>query len=256
MLIYSPKPIINPIARAYFDRVKAAGGDVFDKTNVNNFINGFCVIVPPQFWICWLLRSTQNVGTGTRGLSVGGFDYNGATTDATLTGRPIWTNNGILMTGTMQVLFPVKTLTSDSFGMFAVINTLAAGDVFLSDGGANYNVVSWGGNFNLSIMSFDGGTNGVGNGTRPINSFGMLGVTWTRNTTNGFVGYNNGNIAGQKNSANTPAAFGNSYRLQAGGGTNISPFVLNFIKYNPSSYQIKAIYDLYKSTVGQGLGLP
>ena len=82
---------IHPTAKAYFNKIEAAGGTVSDKRAVNSFVWRLSRIVHPSLWVCWPLRSSQNIGTGTTAYSLGGLgDFPG-----TLTNGPTWLTTGV-----------------------------------------------------------------------------------------------------------------------------------------------------------------
>ena len=92
--ISTTKIFNHPIAQAYFDKISAAGGDVADKNGVSNFVEELSKIVHPSLWVCWPLRSSQNIGTGSTVYSLGGLgNFNGA-----MVNGPTWGSEGMLFT--------------------------------------------------------------------------------------------------------------------------------------------------------------
>lgn len=91
MLIYNSRSFISPIARQYFAKVNALGGDVQDKKDINDFVIGLSRLIDPSLWVCWPLRSGQSIGSGTAVPSLGLLgNYPGV-----LVNGPTWGVDGI-----------------------------------------------------------------------------------------------------------------------------------------------------------------
>lgn len=97
-LLYPNSSIIHPVARDYFARINSAGGDVYDKKRVNDFIKILNDTVNWNDVKCYLLRSTQNIGSGTVVYTVGGW----SNSNNNLINSPTWTTRGIDLNGTNQ----------------------------------------------------------------------------------------------------------------------------------------------------------
>src|SRR6187399_2782447 len=70
-MILNASNSINPIARQYFDKVRSAGGDVYDKDIVNKAITRLSQVINPAFWALIPMKLTQNIQSGTIQYSAG-----------------------------------------------------------------------------------------------------------------------------------------------------------------------------------------
>jgi hypothetical protein len=257
-------------AISYFTRVTAANGGVdpistSDKQNINSFIVG---LKADNQWNnvndVWLLRSTQNVGTGTTAIALKSNAHNG-----TLIGGPTWGNAGISSTGvgtpppyiqlagttlsnysqrTIMISFNRIAATADE----AYCQTVNYSQYYVGSG-AGFKVdqdITWG-QYGTYASVGQGTTNGVQ----------TVLTTW----------YNAGALASYKNGANrisnsipsSTLTDADTIRLMAMQGGSIGnrglngamSFVMD-LSASLSDADAALIYSLYKNTVGQGLGLP
>lgn len=119
MLIYNSNSFISPIARQYFAKVNQLGGDVQDKKAINDFVIQLSRIIDPSLWVCWPLRSSQSIGGGTTAPSLGLL----GNFPGTLINGPTWSSTGIVSTSTRYIevnpIIPSSPLPSF---MYYVVN--------------------------------------------------------------------------------------------------------------------------------------
>ena len=219
-------------ARAF---INASGAT--DRAAINHFVKGVKRLGLWSSMVCWPLRSAQNAGTGTTAYSLGGLGtYNG-----TLVNGPTWGADGITATAASSHEITTTFARPNSVSMFFV----GAQDLITS--------------FASPLGSNGSGGSGAAAAaqTTEHNPYVMISGTGTSTSVATFK--NGGNkltatlttTPNQNNNLN----FG---RHQLSGfsfwdGTSAFGMVVNSVV---SDSAISQIYTLYKSTLGQGLGLP
>lgn len=243
-----------------------------DSTGINNFVTGLKAMGLWATSACWLLRSTQNHGTGTTVRSLGGL----GSFDGTMVGGPTWGANGIGFDGTddrISLPNPAQSASLAAFTMFSV---------FDSDATTNRAVF---GGFNSSTTQvapqiFAGGS--PLSGTNSANLFGNFSLDGTNtNASGGFIsGGNTGSwqtaamvadsssvalYANTTSSAIAPARasywndIANWFIGSRGGVSYFFAGDIAFAFFSTTkltSQQMTDLRDLYKTTIGAGLGLP
>jgi hypothetical protein len=247
-------------AVAYF--VRAGVTDATAKGQINAFVKGVKALGLYNNMVSWPLRSTQNTGTGTTAYSLGGL----GTFDGTLTNGPTWGADGITFDGSNDYI----SLPNNSFGTgnsatsiwaFLKNNSTAARQVILSTGNQNNSTNSF-------VLESPDASLGNISGNIAFSQLNgtILGVTtnWQSlligNTTLGFFG-NNGGTVSQTTLANALNKLGGNTAI----GRMDNPVQNYFngivgavirIDSTPTTSLNSSIYDLYKTTLGTGLGLP
>ena len=238
-----------------------------DRAAINAFVRGVKDLGLWNNIVCWPLRSSQNAGTGTTAYSLGGLGtYNG-----TLVNGPTWGTSGITFVNasSQHILMGSQVFTNSDYTMFAAFKltdvatsnllafalTWSAGG-FLgveSNGGTRDRHLAWtntgassGARLSASGVStvmhtaaltanasefrlFTNGASfdsGVGN-YQIITGSGKTAIGAANNSGANTIGHFNGEIA---------FAFAASQHLSAA--------------------NVAALNNLYKSTLGTGLGLP
>ena len=222
--------------------------------------------------ISWPMRSYQNIGTGSTVYSLGGLGiFNGTSSNS-----PTWGNNGVNFSSTNQlisfasnlpaytytlltVISPSTTITSASTIM-APIGVRSFGGLLLgsSTGGLTNELITRyvaAGDTDPSVTKAGGYT---GTGSISANTFNYI-STSISNSGNLSINWNGSNLAVTNNtgwSPNLSVAYYLGDRLN-----NDSSFLgdMSFsalINVEGDSTQQVAFYNLYKSTLGNGLGLP
>lgn len=271
-------PAIDPAASAYF--ASAGITDATQKTNINAFVVGMKALVNWSKFTCWILRDGQNAGTGTTAYSLGGLgNYNG-----TLTNGPTWGTNGVRRPPGLaaHIVIPsinVWTPDADSLGAVFKINAhpngLQFAPVRLGQGGAsNISGVAVLGIYTDNLY-YD-----ISRGSYEMTSGDTQRV---RQTSGGGTIVADGNWHAMQGAMGPAAAFARTFYFDrssvgADGGTGTARSTstdsgkLIAAQDNNSNYDAtlamayaateaysgatqQAIYDLYKTTIGQGLNL-
>jgi hypothetical protein len=240
-----------------------------DRAAINHFVKGIKRIGLWDDMVCWPLRSAQNAGTGSTAYSLGGLGtYNG-----TLVNGPTWGADG--------VAFVAASTQSISTSLIAQIG--ASGGAYNTTGGLNQSLLSnrndaiWTDGFTLkardvsdsfAYVDVAGAASRIRATGTPI--FGeyiftqatqtLAGTSTTGDTT--FRQNKNARSSGTyvlgsgaMGTANTALRIG----AEQPGAT--SPFngTIAFVFISESIFSSQtqeSLFDLYKSTLGQGLGLP
>lgn len=253
------KPSYDTDASAYF--TTAGVTSTAGRQQISRFVTGIKDLGLWNNMVCWPLRSSQNAGTGTTAYSLGGL----GTFSGTLTNGPTWGVDGVVFDGSNDRV----ALANNSFGtgnsatsiwVFSKSNVTASRQVVLSQGDNNSSTDSFsieapsGGGVDQCSMAFTAGP-----------SLGSPDTSWKSifhgNTTLGFSGKNGGTVSQYTlnfsiNKSGTSCALG-SFGNPAG----VAPFngiISAAIRINatPTTTLNGQVYSLYKSTLGQGLGLP
>jgi hypothetical protein len=240
-------------AAAYFDR--AGVTDATGKAQINAFVKGIKALGLYNSMVCWPLRSAQNTGSGTTAYSLGGLGtYNG-----TLVNSPTWGTDGLTNSATGRIttsyFSPAGSQTQIFVGNSGVgggdrayANTLSlSGSTWsgfvLRDNGAYYGAglssfiqtvrdLTSAGNFKMAAALFN----------NPASSYTYL------NTTQGNIGAGGSMVV-------SPTAM---TIMSVGAGqyfVGTASFYGTFVAELTTS-QYTSIYNLYKTTLGTGLGLP
>jgi hypothetical protein len=242
-------------ARSYINTSGAT-----DRAAINHFVKGMKRLGLYSSMVCWPLRSTQNAGTGSTAYSLGGLGtYNG-----TLINGPTWGADGITFASASSqqinaslaspspitdksIIAIFNPTTADQWtGVAGFMPTPAYTDVSIARNSTA--------NFGLALAG-NSGNGAVATQTAPTA------------TSTYLHGYHSGrNVTVVKNGTSTttgtftvdPMA-ATSFRI----GTVETGFPFNglvsfaaMISVASAGTQSAAIYALYKSTLGQGLGLP
>ena len=232
------RSFFHPTSKAYFDKIEVAGGNVSDKNSVNNFVEGLSRIIHPSLWVCWPLRSSQNIGTGTTAYSLGGLgNFN-----ATLTSGPTWGSTGLTIPTVGGAGITISSLTPQSF-IYVGTNRASGGN----DAYFNNSLILQNSSNILCLRK-------TSDGTIAIDST-VAASTTVYNFIGTRVAPNDAELTVNGVSYGTDTAY-NSY----GAGTllGVITSTASFFAISSgglSTTQLTALYALYKSTIGQGLGL-
>ena len=260
------KPAYDTDASTYF--TTAGVTNTAGRQQISRFVTGVKDLGLWSSMVCWPLRSSQNAGTGTTAYSLGGL----GTFNGTLTNGPTWGTDGISFTSTSQeiTLLDNASLYNLRTG-FTVYNP--------SNSASNQRLIEFNDNATAQgfycLFRFDGGGIPAEKGAKYLT---------TRNST----------ISG--NSPNTETVSLNSFRSSAFTANNTSDNLFRdgslvsgsartgLLAINPTNARvirslfggssstvgsfgllststltdanITSLHTLYKTTLGQGLGLP
>lgn len=256
-------------ALAYF--ATAGITDSTAQIQINDFVKGIKNLGLWSSMVSWPLRSSQNAGTGTTAYSLGGLQ----TASATISGGS-WLSDGFSFSNTQYAQASLSSLNQDLTALIC-----ARGDgstygsfpqVFGVQGASTHtgNQINIGSNGTASDMGAfhrNSSTAGAytGNGANPLNAsttFTFLsGTAKTEEILNYKILTTGATTAG-----GSPASAGTATlsRMQLNGRWTSGALALAnpiicafcaFVSPNISGSEA-SVYSLYKSTLGQGLGLP
>jgi hypothetical protein len=245
----------------YFSRAGVTNATA--KSQINAFVKGVKNLGLYNSMICWPLRSAQNAGTGTTAYSLGGIGiYN-----ATLTNGPTWGTNEISLDGVNDsfsaVLPELQTNTIICVGNYV---TAVNGILFsLQKQGLVYNTIN---RFCQQAYDFNGFNGFYSNPTTFTFATIATSVGLTRSffgagyKSTGFQVFNRNSVSSA--SFTLPALPVDRLLLAARQDNSGNPEVFAksafsfclVLSSEISMAQRDSIYSLYKTTLGQGLGLP
>jgi hypothetical protein len=242
-------------ARAYINTSGAT-----DRSAINHFVKAVKRLGLWSSMVCWPLRSSQNAGTGSTAYSLGGLGtYNG-----TLVNGPTWGADGVTFAAassqqiTAAISSPspitdksiIATFNPTSVNQWTGIAGFMPTPAYTDVGIARNST----GNFGLALAG-SGGNGSVATQTAP-----------TATSTYLHAYHSARNVTVVKNgTSTTTGTFTLDPRTASnfGIGTVEAGFPFNglvsfaaLISGSSAGTQANAIYALYKSTLGQGLGLP
>lgn len=256
----------DPDASAFF--ATAGVTNQAAKGQINAFVLGIKNLGLWSSIVCWPLRSSQNAGTGATAYSLGGLQ----TANATLVNGSTWTSNGTPFTTTQYANATISNPTQDltlllvaagsgaSFGSFPQYfgvqdpSTFVNNQIILGSNGANVNIGTFHRNSSGSFV-----TGNIISGLNASTSFTfILGSAKTSTVLNVK------RLDSPTDSSGTPATSGTATltRMQLNGrwggsvalGAEITCAFCAIITPNISGSE-SSLYTLYKTTLGQGLGL-
>jgi hypothetical protein len=258
--------------RQYLRRLYAYGRELnpTDVADIDNFVKGLKQLNLWQNSICFLMRSQHNLGTGNTILSLGGEqNVNGA-----LVNSPTWGQNGITFSGTNYITaFLRKQIQTSEISIASVANSTT---MAIQNGYPYQLSVSMSSFFidGFSIMSpgtagsswiIEGYQRGIGNANpSAINNQtsrfagGRLFSGGTQNYLNGTITTNTTvrnnqifdriQICGRWNNNTVEASIGN-FGVGWIGTQSFAMVSLDYVDFS-------ILQQLYKTTIGKGLGLP
>ena len=242
-------------AVSYFSR--AGVTDATAKSQINAFVKGVKNLGLYNSMVCWPLRSSQNAGTGTTAYSLGGL----TTANGTLVNGPTWGADGIVFDGVNDHI----TLAN---GTFSSGNSAESFLGFLKPNGGTGAVILGQGQVSGAANNYyhlKAGATGNDQATMAFTdtTIAASDTNWKSlfqgNTTIGFRGKNGGTLTSFALN-NTLNKTGNNCSIGAfplfGGYFNGIISAVIKINATPSTQLNSDIHNLYKNTLGNGLGLP
>jgi hypothetical protein len=235
-----------------------------DRAAINFFVKGIKRLGLWNDMVCWPLRSAQNAGTGSTAYSLGGLGtYNG-----TLVNGPTWGADGITFDGTDDRISTALSIngTAGLFSAFTVFKRTAQGNEVRSLLGHRAVLTGVRLLFENQIWLYSDYAGGSGQSFTNIT--GVANDTWATAamslnkpafTGNLWQNTTSATFASTSNNATGSGDFG----IGTQGATHTDSFWKGDIAFTAAivgqslnSAQNAALRDLYKSTLGQGLGLP
>jgi len=262
---------------AYNARIVAGGNQSLSMQSLRQ-LNQFVISIKKMgLWhnmICWPLKANQNAGSGTIAYSLGGFGI----LNGTLISNPTWGPTGIIFNNLDQYIsLSGASINAGNFTSLSILSTIASNNnshlfglfQYLSSNptrGVNHAIFGPTGNGVINFAGLTGGTRqkgnqnvtnvgigfyyasaGVSDLSDPVNSTGFVQLNFTRNTTS-------------SGSGTLPYTFGSNlywlFGFQGSIRNEIASFQAWFSGIPLTQSQLLQIQNLYKSTLGEGLGLP
>jgi len=239
-------------ADSYFQR--ATVRDAIGRFEVCLFVRGMKTLGLWQNMVSWPMRSYQNAGTGSTVYSLGGL----GTFDGTLFNAVTWGTDGMTdfgFNGAANITLPTISLTSGGFTFITNHSYVADNNrIYDVQGGSGVQVGLWAnyaGQVYFDTINSVGGVNRlVGNGGVIPTAFNFL---ETIATPTGSKLYRNGISKLSDNvSLNNIKSFA---PLKIGFSATYTTLKIPFVALLNIGDLTTSTYNLYKNTLGNGLGL-
>lgn len=232
-------------ADAYFTRASVT--DATAKTQINAFVKGTKDLDLWNDMVCWPLRSTQNSGTNTA-YSLGGLGIY----DGTLVNSPSWGVNGITFTsGSSQTITIPNINISKTDVIVATCQAATSGNLRVFQGIWGADALGIWAGFNgiyfWDCRSTAGTLNRQPGGVTPTSRVFTHGIA----STSGASFFVDGTSI-LSNAVSSTNANLTSVRINENGGNGNIAFAM----LSQSITGNASLYNLYKTTLGAGLGLP
>jgi hypothetical protein len=246
-------------AAAYFER--AGVTDATAKAQINAFVKGVKDLGLYNNMVSWPLRSAQNAGSGTTAYSLGGLGtYNG-----TLTNGPTWSADGVVFDGSNDYISASTSISTNNTGtnFYCGIHATMTGDqkaLYVNKveigkaEGTTFGIETAHLSAPFPVAGRGIIISGFGSGVR----YTATGVYIPSSTTMSRF-YN-----GASKEINSAAVYGvfSTDSVLIGARTITSNFfngtisIAAYFNSALSDANVLAVHNLYKATLGTGLGLP
>ena len=246
------KPTADLDAVAYIGRARIT--DVVAQNAINDFVLGMKNLNLYNNMACWPLRSTQNAGTGTTAYSLGGL----GTFNGTLVSGPTWGVDGVVFDGSNDVITTSLTTQFTDFTAMATVRINAGAGNASRIIDKNFSTGFWLG----KAFADNQAGGGVREGSTPFGRYvscqeGVYNTLFsTRGGTTHSI-YKNGSSTVATGTVTATALSSDS--VSFGGSSNFLLGTISFTLISDQSFNsstVDSIYNLYKNTLGAGLGLP
>jgi len=254
--------LIDGDASAYFTR--AGVTDATAKAQINAFVKGIKDLGLYNNMVSWLLRSTQNAGTGTTAYSLGGF----GTYDGTLTNGPTWGIDGVVFDGVNDFIgTSLGNVYSSGISILAGFNAdnieatpfhCVVSNTQLSSPFPTFDIRRQTGTTMNAFLTIAGTGRllGLGSVTNGVNYF--AGLSHNNSTARSFFDgsqIETGSFSGAVDTSTNNLTIGNNPSF-VGRNFDGKIFFIMAANVGITESQHSSIYALYKNTLGTGLGLP
>ena len=241
-------------ALAFFNRATIT--DSTGKSQINSFVRGIKNLGLYSNMVAWPLRSTQNKGTGIIAYSLGGL----GTFDGTLTNGPTWGTSGITF-GTTKYISTALTSGFSEFSVFSITTPQSNSNMyeFAKDDGITTEFSIFQQLSTLAVKSV------VKNSAGTILS-GAL--TYTVSQARAIIARASSSVNKIRKNNESDLSRSSGTLTQASNPVTIGATSLPSISFLDtihatilfntalSDSNTSSVYNLYKTTLGQGLGLP
>jgi hypothetical protein len=237
-----------------------------ERKAISDFVRGVKNLGLWNDMVCWPLRSTQNAGTGTTAYSLGGL----GTFNGTLTNGPTWGADGVTFDGTDDRISTALSVdaTAGLFSAFTAFKRTAQGNEVRALLGHRSDTVTGVRLLFENAIWLYSDYDPSAAGAAYTNIAGVANDTWAtaaislnKPAFSGNLWQNttNATLAGTSNVATGSGVFG--IAAQSAAGTSglwkgDIAFTAALVGQSLTSAQNTALRDLYKQTLGTGLGLP
>lgn len=253
------KPAYDADASAYF--TTAGVTNTAGRQQISRFVTGIKDLGLYNNMVCWPLRSSQNAGTGTTAYSLGGL----GTFNGTLVNSPTWGADGIVFSSASS-----QRITTSYRQPAGQLWTFS--DILASSIASNISVITkdnqttnrdWAVFYSTGTVRFRLDANiGSGIGVRislPSSNTTTRQVLQFSHDGNDYYGKRN--LEARQTASGIGTITDSAQTVVIGGFPSSSFFsgtIGSCILFTtaPSSDQEDSLYTLYKTTLGQGLGLP
>ena len=237
--------LFDPDARSFF--ATAGVTDRVARGQINAFVIGIKDLGLWSNMVCWPLRSSQNAGTGIA-YSLGGL----GTYDGTLVNSPTWGVDGITFTsGSSQAINVPNITISQTDLILATCQAATSGNlrtIQYQAAGVQPGIwAGFGGQYFWDCRSTANTLNRQSGGSSTTSRVFTHGIA----STSGASFFVNGTSI-LSNAVSSTNANASSFKINNNGGNGNIAFVM----FSQSITGNASLYTLYKTTLGQGLGLP
>lgn len=241
------KPAYDTDASAYFST--AGVTSTAGRQQISRFVTGIKDLGLWSNMVCWPLRSSQNAGTGTTAYSLGGLGtFNGTLTGSSL---PTWGVNGINFLPSASSRITALLTLSQPFSVYGCIsfNQLTnAGSLFSGGSAANAQMYNF-----LNSGKIEGASGDTLVSTATYSAGIKFFTTAYFNGSSSVIGINNSTNTGSLGSNGISSlVIGNNFNVNYAG----KDVEIAFLMFVSNSEINSSVNSIYKSTLGQGLGLP
>jgi hypothetical protein len=255
------KPAYDADASTYF--TTAGVTNTAGRQQISRFVTGIKDLGLYNNMVCWPLRSSQNAGTGTTAYSLGGL----GTFNGTLTNGPTWGADGLILDGVNDCITTAYIAANGpaSFG-FVSKTAIAITDnniVYSIDDLTNRKMDLYYSAAASGRIRFEANLNGTVATRLDLNGTNTNNFICAQASHDGTSFYGQGNSSTIQSVAGSGTMQGTGADLVfARRSINAAPLFFNgtlsFTYFFSSSIHANFtnFYNLYKTTLGQGLGLP
>jgi hypothetical protein len=250
-------PSFDPDALAYFST--AGITDSTAKTQINSFVVGIKDLGLWSNMVCWPLRSSQNASSGTTEYSLGGFGtYNGSLLGTAL---PIRNTEGInFLTGQTNsrilVSLPQINQPFSFYGCWFFSTATSSNEFLFSSVASSFSPfvkkeVIPASPYAIQMSAFPSSLYSTQKRAGQTRMF----VSGSFNGASSSISIDGSSNSGSTGTGNTGAS-----GINIGNGNTLtnanSNYEISFLMISTSALNDASIRALYKSTLGDGLGLP
>ena len=247
----------DPDALRYF--ATAGVTDATGRSQINTFVRGIKSLGLYNNMVAWPLRSTQNAGTGTTAYSLGGLGvYNG-----TLTNGPTWGTGGVTFDGTDDYIDTAFTTALSEYSVFSTTEMTSPGSrrwEFSKDNTVARQFGLYQEDSPANVKFYQ--SNSVGLTVTTADAYTSSYKTQCLRGGTGINKFRRNNGSDTNGPTGTVTVATVLFRIGAlGTATPINFFLgkmAGTIIFNKAltDSETSAVYYLYQSTLGAGLGLP